>query len=41
MLYYEDIKLGRRRDMYRREKCTIYVLGAKSLAKPLTLGYVQ
>ena len=37
MLYYEDIKLGRRRrGMYRRETSYIYVLGAKPLDEPLT-----
>ena len=36
MLYYEDIKLRRRRGMYRRETSYIYVLGAKPLDEPLT-----
>jgi hypothetical protein len=37
MLYYEDIKLRRRRrGIYRRETSYIYVLGAKPLDEPLT-----
>ena len=37
MLYYEDIKLRRRRrGMYRRETSYIYVLGPKPLDEPLT-----
>ena len=36
MLYYKDIKLRRRRGMYRRETSYIYVLGAKPLDEPLT-----
>jgi len=36
MLYYEDIKVRRRRrGMYRRERRAIYLLGAKPLAEPL------
>jgi len=36
MLYYKNIKVRRRRrGIYRRERYTIYLLGAKPLAKPL------
>ena len=35
MLYYEDIKLRRRR-RYVQERRAIYALGAKPLGEPLT-----